>query len=64
MDKRKGKTRFTIIRTISDVPMSESEYRQGEAILAKWIARAYVADHPELFGPGCREVVEDLEGKE
>ena len=45
--EKKGK--FTVTHTVSATPLTESEYERGMEILAKLIARAYVADHPELF---------------
>ncbi len=45
------KGRFTFISEISSTPMTEAEYEHAESLLAKMIARAYAADHPELFQP-------------
>jgi hypothetical protein len=34
----------------SDNPMTAEESRSGECILARLVAAAYAADHPESFG--------------
>lgn len=46
-----AKTRFTIIRKFAPEPMDEQERQAVESILAKLVARAYAADHSELFRP-------------
>lgn len=43
--------KVNIRRTASAEPMSDCDMQTAEAILAKLVARAYTADHPELFGP-------------
>jgi hypothetical protein len=58
MNKRKDGKKLNVIRTISPVPMSEYDFQQVQSILATWIARAYAADHPELFGPKLQEVLD------
>ena len=35
-----------------------ADIRQAEAILARLVARAFAAEHPELFGPKLRETLE------
>jgi len=42
--------KLSIKRTVSQEGVSVWELRSAEAILAKLVARAYAADHPELFG--------------
>lgn len=51
--------RFTYVRSTTSQPMSDVDRRSAEGILAKWIARAYAADHPELFGPKLNECLLD-----
>ena len=41
--------RLKIRQTVSDEPMSACDIHRAEAILARLVARAYAADHPELF---------------
>ena len=41
--------RFKFTRSIAPEPMPEEDLRVVEELLAKFIARAYRADHPELF---------------
>jgi len=43
--------RFTVRTSISQEPMPVEDWHAAERVLAKLIARAYAADHPELFGP-------------
>lgn len=43
--------KLKIRRTVSTEPMSACDMQAAEAILAKLVARAFAADHPELFGP-------------
>ena len=50
-EKGKRKSRFRIIRTISPEPMSKEDYEKAEKILARLVAEAYVADHPEISEP-------------
>ena len=39
--------------------MSVCDIQAAEAILAKLVARAYVADHLELFGPHLASAIVD-----
>ena len=55
--RRKG--RFTVIARIAAEPLPAAEWDAAERLLAELIARAYAADHPELFGPRLSEVVEN-----
>jgi len=48
--KRTGR-RFTVISKIAAKPMLAEEWRAAESLLARLVARAYAADHPELFRP-------------
>jgi hypothetical protein len=48
--KRKGR-RFTVVTRIAAEPMPVEEWRAAESLLARLVARAYAADHPELFRP-------------
>ena len=43
--------RVKIRRTASAELMSACDMQAAEAILARLVARAFAADHPELFGP-------------
>ena len=52
MGVRRG--RFTFRRRIAATPMPLEEWRAAERILARLAARAYAAEHPELFQPGRR----------
>jgi len=48
--KRRGR-RFTVVTKIAVEPMPVDEWRAAESLLARLVARAYAADHPELFRP-------------
>ncbi|MBP6965075.1 MAG: hypothetical protein KBC96_11780 [Armatimonadetes bacterium] len=41
--------KLKIVSKTSEVPMSACDVRKMEAILARVVARAFAADHPELF---------------
>jgi hypothetical protein len=43
--------RLNIRRTACAEPMTARDLEMAEALLAKLVARAFAADHPELFGP-------------
>ena len=43
--------KLKIRRTASTEPMSACDTQAVDAIIAKLVARAYAADHPEFFGP-------------
>jgi len=45
------KRRFTVVTRIAAEPMPVEEWRAAESLLARLVARAYAADHPELFRP-------------
>ena len=53
----KGK-RLTFTRSISDKRMSQQEWHEAEQIMAKLVARAWAAEHPELFGPKLQETLD------
>lgn len=51
------RARLTFVWTVSPTPMSAESYSTVQELLAEFIARAYRADHPELFKrktPGAR----------
>jgi SAM-dependent MidA family methyltransferase len=45
----------------SDNPVTAEELCSGEGILARLVAAAYAADHPESFGKKREEVLEEKE---
>ena len=47
----KQRKKLNIRRTVSAESMSVCDVQTAEAILAKLVARAFAADHPELFVP-------------
>jgi hypothetical protein len=49
-----------MIARIAAEPMPAEEWQAAERLLARLIARAYTADHPELFGPRLSEVLEKV----
>jgi hypothetical protein len=51
------------IRQVSGTdPVTKADSQRVEAILARLVARAWAADHPELFGPNAvREMGESKE---
>ena len=55
MTSKKRKSRFTFHTVISDEPMPHDEWEAAEKILAKLVAEAYAADHPEIFGSAVEE---------
>ena len=60
-DRQRNK--FKIIRTASTEPMSARDLETVEAILARMVALAYVADHPGVFGPKLNEVLSRESGE-
>jgi hypothetical protein len=50
MKKKAKNCRFTFTKSISPIPMTQAEWEASEELLAEFIARAYAAEHPELFG--------------
>ena len=50
---RKSKYRFRGI--VAAEPISASELDSAERILARFVALAFAADHPDLFTPGTDE---------
>lgn len=54
------RTPLTVIRRPSEEPMSILERQVAEDLLARLVARAYAADHPELFGPRLESARGDL----
>lgn len=46
----RGKRRFTVRRTIAAERMPVEDWQMAERLLAKMVARAFAAEHPELFG--------------
>ncbi len=45
----KRRRRFTVVTKIAAEPMPMEEWQAAESLLARLVARAYAADHPELF---------------
>ena len=54
MSKR-SKAKFTIIRRISETPMSQAEWEACQALLAKLIAKAIMAEYKEQHGEVGRD---------
>jgi hypothetical protein len=50
MISKERKSRFKIRKTYSVEPMPLADRQAAERILARLVAKAYAADHPELFG--------------
>jgi len=57
MASGRSRSRFTVRRTVGPERMSLAEWEAAERILARLVARAYAAEHPELFGPRLGEVL-------
>ena len=53
----KDRQRFRVVRRIASEPMPVEQWRGVERIMARLVARAYAADHPELFGPRLPRVL-------
>jgi len=51
--RRKG--RFTVIARVAGEPMRPEEWRATDSLLARLVALAYAADHPELFSPAVAQ---------
>ena len=49
--RTKRRRRFSVITRIAAEPMPVEEWQAAESLLARLVARAYAADHPELFRP-------------
>jgi hypothetical protein len=59
-----GKPKEIVFRKIiSSTPQTSEENSKSMRILAKWIARAYAIDHPELFGSSVAEEIQPEETK-
>jgi hypothetical protein len=43
------KRQFTFMARIAEEPMPAEEWQAAERLLAKLVARAYAADHPDLL---------------
>jgi hypothetical protein len=59
MALKNRKTRFKICKTYTVEPMPPADRQTAERILVKLVARAYAADHLELFGVKRGEGVSD-----
>ena len=59
MASQRKRRQLTITCRIAAEPISPGEWEAAERLLAELIARAYAADHPELFGPCLSEVLEN-----
>jgi hypothetical protein len=44
-----GKSKCTFRRIVAPAPVSASELEAAERILARFVALAYAAEHPDLF---------------
>jgi hypothetical protein len=51
-----GKSKCTFRRIVAPEPISASEVEAAERILARLVARAYAAEHPDLFASGTAKV--------
>jgi hypothetical protein len=50
MKAENQKAKFTVTKSLSDTPMTQAEWEACEDLLAKMVARAIAAEHPEWFG--------------
>ena len=46
---RRPRRQFTTRTNLTTTPMSSQDFHTAEEILARLVARAYAADHPEFF---------------
>ncbi len=53
----KGKKRISVVRRIAPDPMPPEQWEAAERLMATLVARAFAADHPELFGPRLPELL-------
>ena len=53
----KRKPRFTVITRTTAEPMPGEQQQAANTRLARLVARAFAADHPDLFGPRLPEVL-------
>jgi hypothetical protein len=49
------KAKYTFSRIVAPEPISASELDTAERLLARFVALAYVGDHPGLFTSGTKE---------
>ena len=54
MSKR-SKTKFTITKQVSEEPMAEAQWEACQALLAKLIAKAIMAEYKEQHGEVGRD---------
>jgi hypothetical protein len=52
MPRGTRKAKFTFRRMVASEPVSASELETAERLLARSVALAFVADHPDLIRPG------------
>lgn len=55
MANQARRSKFAIRRTVEPEPVAVSELVAAEHILARLVARAYLADHPDLFTAETKE---------
>jgi len=51
------KSKCTFRRTVASEPISASELETAERLLARFVALAYAAEHPDLFKAGTIEAL-------
>ncbi len=52
---------ITVRVTYSDTPMAPEQWERAQRMLARMIAQAYAADHPELFGGSSSQATDKEE---
>lgn len=58
MARRPVRNKLKVRKSISLEPMLLSDMEMAESIMAKMVARAFAADHPELFGRQLDQVLD------
>ena len=53
----KQRKKLAIRGTAADKQMSACDMQAAEAMVVKLVARAFAADHPELFGPNLTRII-------
>jgi hypothetical protein len=57
MPRGTSQSKFTFRRSVAPEPVCPSELETAERLLARFVALAYAADHPDVFPPGTDKFI-------
>jgi hypothetical protein len=55
MQSQASKSKLVVRKIVAPEPITASELDTAQRILARFVALAYVGDHPDLFAAGTEE---------